>query len=112
MTSWSDGNPLRLFDLTLVAGVLVPSTKVVAEGKAAGTLIDTSTCEPVLLVSVDAKRSVHSPTYLADGKTDTLRAVLRDELTSALADELLRTLAGRKDPAVASHTGRDPAQSQ
>jgi hypothetical protein len=112
MNSWSDGNALRLFDLTLVAGVLVPSTKVVAEGKAAGTLIDTSTCEPVLLVSTDAKRSVHSPTQLADGKTETLRVALRDELTSALADELLRTLAGRKDPAVASHAGRDPAQSQ
>ena len=105
MGSWSDGNALRFLDLTLVGAVMVPSAKIHAEGKAAGTLIDSVTGEPLLLVSVDAKRSVHSPTQLADGKSETLRAALRDELTGALANELLRTLAGRKDPAAASGAG-------
>ena len=112
MDSWWDGNAMRFLDFTLVGAALVPSTKIHAEGKAAGTLIDTAACEPALLVNVDAKRSSHSPTYLADGKTDTLRAALRDELTVALADELLRTLASHKTPAAANRGGGEPAHAQ
>jgi len=95
--TWADGNVMRLFDFTLVGAVLVPSTKIHAEGKAAGTLIETSACDPQLLVNVDAKRTAASPTNLTNGKTDTLRAQLRDELIAALADELLRKLASRQN---------------
>ena len=112
MGSWSDANALRLFDLTLVGAALLPSTKIIAEGKAAGTLIDTANCEPVVLASVDAKRSVHSPTQLTDGKSETLRAALRDELTAALAGELLRMLGGHQNLAAASHAESATAKTR
>jgi len=112
MDSWWDGNAMRFLDFTLVGAALVPSTKIHAEGKAAGTLIDTAACEPALLVNVDAKRSTHSPSSLADGRTDTLRAALRDELTRALADELLRTLADHQTPATAHRGGAEATHAQ
>lgn len=110
--SWADGNALRFLDLTLVGAALVPSTRLHAEGKAAGTLIDSATCEPALLVSVDAKRSAHSPTQLADGRSETLRAALRDELIGALADELLRTLSSRKGLVAARNTATEPTHAR
>jgi len=112
MESWCDGNAMRFLDFTLVGGALFPSTKIHAEGKAAGTLIDAATREPMFLVSVDAKRSTHSPTFQANGKTDTLCAALRDELTVALTDELLRTLTNRKHSATASHTTGEATQTR
>jgi hypothetical protein len=112
MNTWGDGNAMRLFDFTLVGAVLVPSTRIIAEGKAAGTLIETATGEPVITASADAKRLAYSPTNLADGKTDTLRAALRDELTTALADELLRTLAGRQNLAAAGRPGITTSQAK
>lgn len=102
MDSWCDGNSMRFLDLTLVGAALVPSTKIYTEGKAAGTLIDAAAREATLLVSVDAKRTAQSPTWLADGKTDTLRAALRDDLNVSLADELLRTLIHRRTLAATS----------
>ena len=92
-TSWQDSNPLRVFDITIIGGMLVPSTKINVEGRAAGALINAATGEPVLLVSTDAHRSASSPSFYADQKTDGQRVALRDELTSSIAVELLQKIA-------------------
>jgi hypothetical protein len=91
--SWQDGNALKVFDFTIVGAAIVPSAKIRAEGRTAGALIETATGDPVLFVNAEAKSSTTSPSYQADGRNNTLKAGLRDELTSKLADALLKRLA-------------------
>jgi hypothetical protein len=95
MTWWNSPNLLRVFDITIVGGMVLPSTKVNVEGRAAGALVDAATCEPVLMLSTDATRSGFSPTFYIDEKTDGQRVALRDELTASLADELLKKIASQ-----------------
>jgi hypothetical protein len=90
---WQQGSALSVLDLTIVGGIIVPSTRIKLEGKAAGALINVATGEPVLFVNVDRRRSAASPTFLSEGKVNSLNAALRDDLTAALSDELLRKLA-------------------
>jgi hypothetical protein len=91
--SWQDGNALKVLDFTIVGAAIFPSAKIRAEGRAAGALIETATGDPVLFVSAETKSSTTSPSYQADGRSNTLQARLRDELTSKLADAFLKELA-------------------
>lgn len=95
MSWWNSPNILRVFDITIVGGMLLPSTKVNVEGRAAGALIDAATCEPVLMLSTDASRSGYSPTFYVEEKTDGQRVALRNALTESLADEMLKKIASR-----------------
>ena len=56
-------------------------------------MIETATGEPVVFVSVDAKKSAGSPDFLADGRMTETRAQVRDELVCKLTGELLKKLA-------------------
>jgi len=94
--SWRQGNALTFLDITLIGGAIFPGTRIKAEGKAAGALIDVATGRPVLFASADDRRSVAVPTLLAEGKRNAVNSKLRDDLTAALADELLRKLTSEK----------------
>jgi hypothetical protein len=102
--SWRKNNFLTVFDLTIVGAFIVPSSKIEMEGKAAGTLIDAATAEPVFFVSVDAQASEMTPDYLAEGKTEDMRAQLRDELIDKLTAELLNKITSCHQPATAQNT--------
>lgn len=91
--SWRKNNPLSVFDITLVGGAILPGGEINVEGTGAGALIETATGEPVLFASVDAKKTAGSPDYLAAGKTNEMRAQVRDELIAKLTGELLKKLA-------------------
>ena len=93
LTSWQDSNLLRVFDLTIVGGMILPSTKIHLEGRAAGALIDAATGEPVLMVSTEAQRSASSASFYAQQKAGGQKILLRDELASAIGSELLREMA-------------------
>jgi hypothetical protein len=83
---------MRVLDFTVIGGALVPSNRIKAEGKAAGALIDARDGTVSLVVNVEARRDGLSPTFLTEGKTDSLRVQLRDELTDRLAKEFLQKL--------------------
>ncbi|MGA9777774.1 MAG: hypothetical protein WBS33_05840 [Verrucomicrobiia bacterium] len=102
--SWRKNNFLTVFDLTVVGAFIVPSSRIEMEGKAAGTLIDAATAEPVFFVSVEAKTSEMTPDYLAEGKTEDMRAQLRDELTDKLTAELLNKITSCNQPATSQNT--------
>lgn len=91
--TWEQKNPLSVLDLTIIGGVLMPGTKIHAEGKGAGVLISAATCEPVLFVNTDTKNSATSPDFLTQGKTIGLQANIRDQLAAKLTDQLLDQLA-------------------
>lgn len=91
--SWRKNNSLSVLDITLVGGAILPGCEINVEGRGAGTLIETATGEPVLFVSVDAKKSAGSPDMLAVGKTTEMSAQVRDELIRKLTGELLKKLA-------------------
>lgn len=91
--SWRQGNELTFLNATLIGGAIVPGTSIKAQGKAAGALIEAATGEPALFASADEQKSGITPSLLADGKLDSLRAAMRDKLAVALADDLLRRIA-------------------
>jgi hypothetical protein len=97
--SWQSGNALKFLDFTIVGGAIVPSTKIHAEVRAAGALVDAATGEAVLLVSAETKSSAVSPTFLADGKTDTVKSKLRDEMSVRLGDALLQKISAYQQTA-------------
>ena len=90
--SWEQNNALAVLDATIVGGVLLPGTKIHIEGKGAGVLLSTATCQPVLFVNSEAKDSAGSPDFLSNGKTTALRVKVRDELVAKLTDQLLDKL--------------------
>jgi hypothetical protein len=92
--SWSGGNFLRIFDLTLIGGMIFPATEIHMEGKGAGTLIDAATRQPVCLVNADNQESGYCPDFFANDKTMAMRVQSRDELVQKLQVELLNKLAG------------------
>jgi|HubBroStandDraft_1064217.scaffolds.fasta_scaffold132019_2 hypothetical protein len=98
MDSWQENNSLSVFDLTIVGGFLVPDVKIHIEGKGAGTLISTTTYQPIFFVDASVTSVDSSPDFLADGKTMTLRAKDRDELANKLSDQFLNKLAGVSVP--------------
>jgi hypothetical protein len=91
--SWQDGNALKFLDFTIVGGAIVPSTKIHIEARAAGALLDAATGEPVLLVSAETNSSATSPTFLADGRTDTLKSRLSGDLGTKLAAALVQKIS-------------------
>jgi hypothetical protein len=93
MDSWQEKNPLSVLDITIIGGALMPGTEIHVEGKGAGALVSTATCQPVLFVSADAKNSAASPDYLADGKTISMEANVRDQLAAKLTEVLLNNLS-------------------
>lgn len=91
--SWSDGNLLRIFDLTLIGGMIVPATEINLEGKGAGALIDAATRQPVFFVNADYKASRYCPDYFSNDKTMAMRVQSRDELVQKLQVGLLNKLS-------------------
>jgi hypothetical protein len=91
--AWQKNNWASVFDITLIGGWLVPGTEIHVEGKSAGVLISTATVEPVLFVNAGATESAIAPDYLADGKVNSVRAKVRDQLVEKLGAEFLRRLA-------------------
>ena len=90
--TWNNPSPLKVFDITLVGGFIIPSTDVRAMGKAAGALIEVATGNPVLFLSVESNRSAFVPSDAAWEKRDAVVAQLRDELGTKLAEELIQKL--------------------
>jgi hypothetical protein len=91
--SWTDGNFLRIFDITIVGGMIFPGSKINMESKGAGTLIEAATEQPVFFVNAENKQSKYSPDYFSEGKTMDMRVQARDELVQQLRDGLLKKLA-------------------
>jgi hypothetical protein len=91
--SWTEGNFLRVFDLTLIGGMIFPATEIHLEGKGAGTLIDAATEQPVCFVNADSQLSNHCPDYFSNDETMALRVQARDELVGKLQAGLLKKLA-------------------
>ena len=96
LDSWQEQNSLMILDATVIGGVIIPSIKINCESRAAGALIRTATANPVFFVTVEEKRSGASPSYLVSGKTEALRAELRDDVIRALTEELTQKLARLK----------------
>jgi hypothetical protein len=96
LDSWQEPNSLMILDATVIGAVTIPSIKINCECRAAGALIRTATAEPIFFVTVEEKRSGSSPSYLVSGKTESLRAELRDEVTRSLTRELMQKLAQTK----------------
>jgi len=91
--SWTDGNALRFFDITIIGGMILPGTKVNLEGKGAGTLIEAATEQPVIFINADNNHSQYSPDFFSDDKTMDMRVQARDELVKKLQAGLLEKLA-------------------
>jgi len=102
--SWQKDNFLTVFNITIVGGFILPTTKIEMEGKAAGTLIDTATVEPVVFVSTDTEASKMVPNYLIQGKVEDMRAQLRDELVSKLTDELIKKISNANQSVTSQST--------
>jgi len=96
LDSWQEQNRLMILDATVIGGVMIPSVKINCESRAAGALIRTATADPVFFVTTEDKRSGSSPSYLVSGKTESLRAGLRDEVNRLLTQELMQKLAQSK----------------
>ncbi len=98
MDSWQQNNSWSVLDATLVGGAIFPGTKICIEGKGAGALISTTTCQPVLFVNAEARKTALSPDYFADGRTSGVRAEVRDELAAKLTEQLMEKL-----PEISTH---------
>jgi hypothetical protein len=91
--TWAKNNMWSFLDWTIIGAYTVPGSRVHAEGKAAGVLIDVASGEPLIFVSVDNQTSALSPDMLIDGKSLDMRSRLRDELAVSLSEALLKRLA-------------------
>jgi hypothetical protein len=49
-------------------------------------------CRPVLFVNADTRESALSPDYFVGGKTEGLRAEVRDQLAAKLTEQLMDKL--------------------
>jgi hypothetical protein len=94
--SWTSQNSLGMFDLTLVGGWIIPGTKINAEGKGAGVLIEATTGQPVFFVNAEYQESALSPDFLSAGKTTNMRAQVRSELATKLSKALQKELVEEK----------------
>jgi hypothetical protein len=99
--TWNDPSFLKVFDITLVGGFIIPSTGVKGYGKAAGTLVDVATGAPVLFASVESSNSDFVPSNAVWEKRDAVSAQLRKELGAKLAAELVQKLPGAVQTAAA-----------
>ena len=96
--SWTKGNALRIFDFTIVGGMILPATEINTEGKGAGTLIDVATRQPVFFINVDDHESRHCPDFYSNEDTTPLCVQSRNELVRKLQDGLLQKLADNAAP--------------
>lgn len=92
LDSWQENNFSSTFDITIIGGTLLPGAKIHIEGKAAGALISTETCQPVFFVNAEKRDSAMSPDFFVDGKTMGLRVKVRDELVAELNHQLINKL--------------------
>jgi len=96
MDTWSKASQLSLLDITIIGGVLIPSTEINLEGKGAGVLIDAATGQPVFFVNTENKLSKYTPDFLQDDKKTELMVQGRDDLVQKTTDEFLRQLASQR----------------
>lgn len=92
LDSWQENNFSSAFDITIIGGTLFPGATIHIEGKAAGALISTETCQPVFFVNAEKRDSALSPDFLVGGKTAGLRVKVRDGLVVGLNDQLINKL--------------------
>ncbi len=93
---------LYLFDFTIIGAFVVPSEAIHADGKAVGSLIDVSSGEVVMTVSVDAKGDTLQTAMLAsrvrESVVNGVRLQLIDKMTQQTIDRLgemrVKTAAG------------------
>jgi hypothetical protein len=84
--------PLKLANATIVGAFLVPSEKIEATARAAGSLIDVRSGRVVLSVSADGHKDMLSPSVAREGDEIKLLEALREQVTSKLADQLAQRL--------------------
>jgi hypothetical protein len=90
--SHSSRNVLSPLDLTIVGAAVLPGTKVHADGKAAGALVDVETGKITFLSNVELQKTGLTPTYYAEEKRDSLNVKLRGEVLQKLAADVLEKL--------------------
>jgi hypothetical protein len=103
--SHSSRNVLSPLDLTIVGAAVLPGTKVHADGKAAGALVDVETGRIAFLSNVELQKTGLTPTYYAEEKRDNLNVKLRREVLQKLAEDVLEKL-GQHQSIQVSTTGQ------
>jgi hypothetical protein len=94
--------PLTAANATIIGMFVVPSEKIEAQVKAAGTLVEAATGKVVLSVSADATGERMTPRVARDGDQIKLLKSLRDEVTRKLTAQLRERV---KESASASTAG-------
>ncbi len=89
----SSASWLQAFDITLIGGYLIPSNNIKAEGRAAGALVDVKTGRVLFIVSADAKKQEHAPTFVAPDRQEDVVVKLRDELVDKITTNFVDKLA-------------------
>jgi hypothetical protein len=88
--------PLQIFNLTVLGCFVVPSEQLWANGRAAGSLLDTPTGKIAMNFSVDARGSALLPLVMKDSAsaamTDGVRAQLIQRMTQQTIDRLHETI--------------------
>lgn len=83
---------LQAFDITLIGGYLIPSNTIKAEGRAAGALIDVKTGRVLFVISAEAKKQAHAPTFVASDRQEDVVVKLRDELVNKITKNFVDKL--------------------
>jgi hypothetical protein len=98
--------PLKLANATIVGAFLIPSEKIEATARAAGSLIDVRSGRVVVSVSADGHRDMLTPSVAREGDEIKLLEALREEVISKLGDQL----AERLDVKSSHAAGGEPHQ--
>ncbi len=85
-------NALAVLNFTIIGGAIVPGSRVRAEGKAAGALIEVASGRVLLLVHADQEKTGLTPAYFVQDKSNRFRLQLRDQLLRKLGEQLLMEL--------------------
>ena len=96
MDSGTAKNAMSVMDLTIVGGAIFPGTTVMAEGKAAGALIEAESGQVLFLVNSEARRKTQAPTHFAYDRKGTLSVELRDRLLENLGGAFADKLAAHQ----------------
>lgn len=93
----SKSNPLVVFDLTIIGAFIFPGVNHYAEGNVSGALIDLSNRRVVFIN--EASDTIHkkTPSYLdsyGEGSRDLIITTLRKRLFAAIAEGMIKKLAG------------------
>ena len=83
---------LGFFDITMIGMFVIPSQKIMAEGKAAGALIDVETGRVVFTVNAQSNLDQNATTYNLYGKRDETLIKLRDTLVETLTEQFFQKL--------------------